>query len=108
MTSTKIIALSKLYRLKLADEIYQLLTVLPAQDLIEIHKGNHIYHATGQFKLGEKCCPGSLLIYLINTSILVSLDIYELKLKITQPFTSRVEQNEAPKNINRIINTYLN
>jgi hypothetical protein len=102
------LALSKLYRLKLAGEIRRLILSLHTMYLEEIHHGDHIYCARGYFKVGSEFRFGKIRIGLKgeNISVLVKIDFASIK--IVYPFNNEEERARAPERINRVIRNCLN
>jgi hypothetical protein len=100
--------LSKLYRLKLTDQIRTLIMALPAENLRETQVGNHVYYAKGQFKIGFKLYQGKIRIWLWNRNISVSVKSEEIGFQIICPFNNEQEQARASRVINAALRKHLN
>jgi hypothetical protein len=100
--------LSKFYRLKLTDQIRDLITALPTENLQETQVGNHVYYAKGQFKVGSQSYPGRIRIWLWNRNISISVKSEEIGFNIVCPFNDEMEQKRAAQVINENLQKHLN
>lgn len=101
--------LSKLLRLKLTDEIRELVSLLPTKNLRESHTENYVYYAIGEIKIGTKYYPVKIRIQLQSENcITVSVKSEKAGLSVVYPFNEPPVNRQAARKINEAVQNFWN
>ena len=103
MTSKMI---SKLYRLKLADELREFIETLPVSDLIETQTGNFVYSGIGTVSTGVNKFPICLRIRKQKSEMLMRVDSRFIKFEV--PFNDEEERRIASEYFVEAVQKCLN
>jgi hypothetical protein len=87
---------SKYYRIRMSEQIHNLVEALPLKGMKETQVGNHVYSGSGFLCVGETKYPVTLRIRLVDGSAIVHMTSPSLLLNVTCSFEdSKIHLQEA-------------
>jgi hypothetical protein len=100
--------LSKFYRLKMTDDIRDLITNIPFRNLEETTVKEQIYRAYGEIQIGSKYQPVDIRIWLQDGAPKLEIKSKQAQVYAVYPFDTKNEQEEAKKGLNNMLLKWWN
>jgi len=99
---------SKFYRLKMTDDIHNLILSIPFRNLEEITVREQVYRAYGEIQVGSKYHPVDVRIWLQDGAPKLEIKSKQAQIYAVYPFNTRNEQEEAKNDLNNLLLKWWN
>jgi hypothetical protein len=100
--------MSKFYRLKMVDNIRDLILGVPFRNLKEITVKEQIYRACGEIQTGSTYQPVDIRIWLQNGDPILEIKSDSAKIYALCPFKTESDQEEARNSVNDLLMKWWN
>lgn len=90
---------SKYLRLRMTDDLREMLKRIPVEGVTETQAGSHIYMGSGRIRVGQRSYPVSVRVWMKQEEIWASVKSFGSRLSISSRFQNAVERRQFVSNV---------
>jgi hypothetical protein len=90
---------SKYLRLRMTDDLREMLRKIPVEDVTETQAGSHIYMGSGKVRVGPRTYPVIVRVWMKEDEVWASVRSFGSRLSISSRFRNAAERREFVSNV---------